>query len=423
MRRTALPRCRVLIVAMHVNENESMKSELLMIGTELLLGQIHDTNSTYMSQVLAEQGIPLYQKVTVGDNLERIVAALDDALNRSDVVLCSGGLGPTEDDITREAIAALLGRKLVFRQDLYDDMVQRFSHYRMQITENNKRQTTLPEGAIPLKNPHGTAPGLIVECERGIIACMPGVPSELYPMLEERVVPYIRQRYNLSGTVQSRILKVCGLGESRVDSIIGDLIQGSSNPTVGLLASPRAVTIRITAFAADQPAAQALIAPMEKQIRERLDGLIMGVDDDTLESVVDRLLRDRGWTIAVLETQTGGMLSHLMSHTGMTSYLGSLVQNPVLDGAAVNTFDLKARILLHYPADCVLVMQTDMPNRTNTVHFFMPEKHDTYNETPDSQIFSWQQGFASLSEKDQLRSAVGTLERIRRILTTGKVEV
>ena len=130
-----------------------------MIGTELLLGQIQDTNSTYMSQVLAENGIPLYQKVTVGDNQERILAALDDALNRSDVVLCSGGLGPTEDDITREAIASLLGRNLIFRNDLYEEIINRFQHYRLQITENNKRQATLPEGAIPIANPHGTAPG------------------------------------------------------------------------------------------------------------------------------------------------------------------------------------------------------------------------------------------------------------------------
>lgn len=394
-----------------------------MIGTELLLGQIHDTNSTYMSQVLAEQGIPLYQKVTVGDNLERIVAALDDALDRSDVVLCSGGLGPTEDDITRDAIAALLGRKLVFRQDLYDDMVARFSHYRMQITENNKRQTTLPEGAIPLNNPHGTAPGLIVECKRGIIACMPGVPSELRPMLEERVAPYIRQRFNLSGTVQSHILKVCGLGESRVDSLIGDIIQSSSNPTVGLLASPGAVTIRITAYATDHQAAKALIAPLENRIRERLDGLIMGVNDDRLETVVDQLFQERGWKLALLETQTGGKLSQLMSQTGMTSYLGGMVQNPGLTGAEVGPLDLKAQILLCFPADCVLVMQTDLSNRTNVIHFFTPEPSESYNDLPESQAFSWRQTFAGLSEKDQLRSAIGILERLRRILTTGKVEV
>lgn len=393
-----------------------------MIGTELLLGQIHDTNSTYMSQVLAEHGIPLYQKVTVGDNRERMIAALDDALNRSDVVLCSGGLGPTEDDITREAIAELLGRKQVFRQDLYDDMVRRFSHYRMQLTENNKRQTTLPEGAIPLANPHGTAPGLIVDSERGIIVCMPGVPSELKPMLLERVVPYIQQRFDLAGTLHSRILKVCGLGESRVDNIIGDLIQHGSNPTVGLLASPGAVTIRITAYAEDRTAAEALIAPMEAGIRDRLGPLIMGVDDDTLEAAVDQLLNERGWKLAVLETHTGGMLSQMMSSAGMTAYLGGMVHQPELGNGKGDVLDLKRRILLYYPADCVLVMQTDLENKTNQVYFFVPEEPASAEEAPRHRVYSWEQSFAGLRSKDQVRMSVGILERIRRVLRTGQVE-
>ncbi|MBI2432524.1 MAG: hypothetical protein HYV26_06615 [Candidatus Hydrogenedentes bacterium] len=236
-----------------------MNAELLMIGTELLLGQIQDTNASYMGQTLALHGINLFQKTTVGDNQQRIMAALDGALSRAGVVLCSGGLGPTEDDITRECIAELLGRKLEFRQALWDEVVQRFAPLRVKITENNKRQATLPVGAIAIDNPHGTAPGLIIEDARGIIICMPGVPMELKPMLETKVIPYLLRKFGQQGVLHCRVLKVCAMGESRVDSIIGDLILASTNPTIGLLASPDAVRIRIAARASSIVEAQALV--------------------------------------------------------------------------------------------------------------------------------------------------------------------
>ncbi len=386
-----------------------------MIGTELLLGQIQDTNSTYMSQLLAEHGIPLYQKVTVGDNQQRILAALDDALERSDVVLCSGGLGPTEDDITREAIAELLERKLIFRNDLYEDILSRFKHYRLQITENNKRQATLPEGAIPIENPNGTAPGLIIEDKRGVIVCMPGVPGELKPMLTERVIPYIKKRFKITGTVFSRILKVCGMGESRVDNIIGDLVQHSKNPTVGLLASPEAVTIRITAYAADRQAADQLIEPLDIEIRDRLRGLVMGVDEDTLEDVVDRLLLEQGWKLAVYETFTGGLMAQRFSAATTTSFLGALVRNPAHANGLQKAFDLKEQILLYYPAECILIMQTDLTDKIVNVNFFMPENSHKNH-------FTWSQPFGSFGIKDQMRMTVSILERIRRVLTNGQLE-
>ena len=221
-----------------LRESRAMQAEILMIGTELLLGQVLDTNAAYMGRLLAEHGINLYQKTTVGDNKGRIVAALDAALRRSDVVLCSGGLGPTEDDITRECVAELLGRPLEYHEDLWETVKARFTRSRIQFTENNKRQAMLPQGAHAIENPHGTAPGVLVDDPRGVIACMPGVPGELKPMLEERVIPFLRARFGLAGALVYKVLKVCGMGESRVDSLIGDLVASLDNPTVGLLASP-----------------------------------------------------------------------------------------------------------------------------------------------------------------------------------------
>ena len=207
-----------------------MDVEIVMIGTELLLGQIVDTNATHMGQVLAEYGINLYQKTTVGDNPARIKRVLEAALERSDAVLTSGGLGPTEDDITRECVAEVTGRPLEYRQELYDRLVARFARVGRTLTENNKKQAYAPRGSIAVENPNGTAPGLIVEDPRGLVICMPGVPRELHAMLAEHVIPFLRERFDLEGLVHYRVLKVCGIGESRVDSAIGDLITSLDNP-------------------------------------------------------------------------------------------------------------------------------------------------------------------------------------------------
>ncbi|HJP36074.1 MAG TPA: competence/damage-inducible protein A, partial [Gammaproteobacteria bacterium] len=171
-----------------------MQAEILMIGTELLLGQIEDTNATHMARVLADNGINLYQKTTIGDNTERIVDALNGALNRSDVVLCSGGLGPTEDDLTRECVAEVMGRPLEYHHEIYAHIEMMFSRGGYKITENNKKQAFAPEGALVVENPNGTAPGLIVAGEKGIVVCMPGVPHELKAMLDDSILPYLREQ-------------------------------------------------------------------------------------------------------------------------------------------------------------------------------------------------------------------------------------
>ena len=257
-----------------------MQSEILMIGTELLLGQIQDTNATYMARALATSGINLYWKTTVGDNAARINDALRLGLERSDAILCSGGLGPTVDDITRDCVAEVMGMPLEYHDDLYQVIAERFRHRNRPLSENNKRQALLPRGAVPIHNPNGTAPGLIAESDKGVIICMPGVPHELKPMLDTVVIPYLCWKFNIHCTIHYRVLKVYGMGESRVDDAISDIINNNSNPTVGLLASRDAVRVRITACAATKDDAETLIEPIDALVRQRLEGLASGMDYD-----------------------------------------------------------------------------------------------------------------------------------------------
>lgn len=255
-----------------------MQTEILMIGTELLLGQIQDTNAAYMARALAAGGINLYWKTTVGDNTERINKALQLGLLRSDVILCSGGLGPTVDDITRECVAHVMDMPLEYHDDLYQVIVERFRHRNRSLSENNKRQALLPCGAAPIYNSRGTACGLIAESEKGIIICMPGVPHELKAMLHQVVIPYLCWNFDIHRTIHYRVLKVYGMGESRVDAAIGDIINNSDNPTIGLLASRDAVRVRITASAAAKADAEVLIEPIDALIRQRLEEWATGIE-------------------------------------------------------------------------------------------------------------------------------------------------
>ena len=384
-----------------------MQAEIVMIGTELLIGQIQDTNATFMAQALAENGINLYQKTTVGDNRARIIAALDAALRRADVVLCSGGLGPTEDDITRECVAELLQRPLIYDAGLFAAICDRFRHIRFKITENNKKQAMLPQGAVVIENPHGTAPGILVEDDRGVVICMPGVPHELKPMMTERVIPYLRNRFGISSVLHARILKVCGMGESRVDSMIGDLITQGSNPTVGLLASPDAVRIRIMARADNVAAAEALIDPVDEMVRERLGEMVLGCEPDTLEQVVDRLLQGRGWTLGVLEDITGGAICQRLTASGSAMFRGGRVLPIPPAGAkkVEKSIDMARRFLLELSVDCVLAVQARPEERCSEAAFVSPEHAET-----------WVIGSFGAVERNQSRTAIVALEQVRRIL-------
>ena len=287
-----------------------MNCEIVTIGSELLLGHTVDTNTSYLARKLNLIGLDIAFHTTVGDNYVRISDVLSQAVKRADLVMTTGGLGPTEDDLTREVIADLVGVPLTFKKELMDHIESIFRRLGYRMPENNKKQAFIPDGAIAIPNEVGTAPGFIVEKGSRLIIALPGVPKELKYILNQEVVPYLRKHFRLDRElITSRVLKVTGMGESKVDSQIKDLIDTTANPSIGTLASPGDVSIRITAYAKSAEEAQALIRPVEHEIRSRLGTSIYGVDDDTLEGVVINLLNIRGDTLSVLETFSGGELT------------------------------------------------------------------------------------------------------------------
>jgi len=289
-----------------------MRAEIVSTGTELLLGQIDDTNATYLARQLRDLGIDLFFRTTVGDNELRIADALDLALSRADLAIMTGGLGPTVDDVTREAVARVTGRPLVLHPELLAQIEAFFARFGSHMTDNNRRQACLPEGCIPIENPVGTAPAFIVEGEKGTIITLPGVPHEMRYLMENAVVPYLQKRLGRREAIVTRILRTVAVGESRIDQAIADL-ETSSNPTVGLSAHPGQTDVRIVAKAATRDQAEAMVARFEAAIRERLGAAIYATGDAALEEVVAGLLRERGATLAVAETVTQGDLVRRLS--------------------------------------------------------------------------------------------------------------
>lgn len=323
-----------------------MQAEIIAVGTELLLGQIVDTNSAYLAQQLNAIGLNLFYKTTVGDNATRLKWVLEQAHNRSQVVITTGGIGPTEDDLTREMVAEATGRKLVFQQHLMDQIESIFkSRGFTTISPNNRKQAYIPEGAIPIENPVGTAPGFIVDDEKGVIVSVPGVPFEMKYLMEKTVLPFLKKRFGLKGIIKYKVLKNSGLGESRIDNIIGDLITNSSNPTVGLLAHVGQVDIRIAAKADEEVEADRLIAEMEAKIRERLPNAIFGADQDTLEGAVMGMLKKQNKTLAIAESNTGGLISSKLSTTPDAS---SMLKGHVIamnEDAAINLLGVSRELI------------------------------------------------------------------------------
>ena len=304
----------------------SMKAEIIAIGSELLLGQLVDTNSSFIAKRLAENGIELIQTSTVGDDLPRMKEVIREAITRSQVVITTGGIGPTEDDLTREAIAEVFQRPLTFQPHLMEQIETLFKKRGFRMAENNRKQAYIPEGSIPIENPKGTAPGFIVEYSNGSIISIPGVPPEMEYLMENAVIPYLRRRFDIKRQViQYKVLRACGLGESAIGLQIKDLMKGSQNPSVGTLASIGDIRIRITAKAESPEEASSLIGEMEQKIRERLGVLIYGVDNETLHGNITRELERLNLTISVVETLTGGIISQKLSSTGSRSFVQGVV--------------------------------------------------------------------------------------------------
>ena len=300
-------------------------AEIVAIGSELLLGQIVDTNSAWMAERLTALGVDMYYKTVVGDNPGRMKDVIGRALDRSDVVVTSGGLGPTQDDLTREVVAEVTGRDLVLDPDLLEQIERRFRSRGFVMTRNNERQAYIPEGAIPVENPNGTAPSFIVEDSRGVIYSLPGVPVEMKWLFDNRVAPYLRDKFALSELITHRILKVAGMGESAVDDLVGHLIANSRNPTVGVLAHPGQVDVRITAKARSLEAAAEMIEPVEAEVRNLLGGHVFASDDDSMEDAVAALLREGRKTVSVYEDVTGGMLAGRIQRASPDGFVEAVI--------------------------------------------------------------------------------------------------
>lgn len=300
-------------------------AEILTIGTELLLGEIIDTNSSYIARLLRDHGVNLFYTATVGDNKARIAEAIQQAMSRAEIIITTGGLGPTIDDDTREAVAKAAGVETEFREDLWQEVVDRFAAYGKVPTDNNKRQAYVPQGSIAVHNPVGTAPAFIVEIEHNAIICLPGVPREMEYLLHHEVLPYLQARYDLRGMIKARVIKTAGVGESQIDALISDLEMGH-NPTVGLSAHAGQVDVRITAKADSEAEANALIAPVEAELHKRLGGWIFGADEDTLEAAALANIQAQGWKLAVVEGGLGGELIGKLSGKS-PAFLGGKVLN------------------------------------------------------------------------------------------------
>lgn len=298
-----------------------MRCDVLAVGTELLLGQIVDTNSSWLGENLAMHGFDSLSQVKVGDNIGRITGHLRRMLSESDAVIMCGGLGPTHDDLTREAISEVMGVELHLDEDVADVIRHLFSSRNRTMPENNLRQAMVPDGATIIPQTRGTAPGLIcpvvIETESGpaerVVYAVPGVPHEMREMFERAILPDLQRRSGEHWTIASRTLRTWGESESglneRLDDIIHDL-DAEGNPTLAFLASGwEGLKVRLTGRAPDEGAAAALLAPWEKKIREVLGDQVFGVDNDTMESVVLDLLRAQGWTLALAESVTGGLVS------------------------------------------------------------------------------------------------------------------
>ena len=284
--------------------------EIVTIGTEILLGQLVDTNSAHVARTLADHGVDVYAKHSVGDNTDRLAVMLSGALERADGAVTTGGLGPTVDDLTKDAVARAVGKRLVLHEPSLHAIEERFRSFGRVMTENNRRQAYLPDGCVVLDNPHGTAPGFVALRDDGrFVACMPGVPREMKPMLEERLVPWLVERFGLREAIYTKTLHTVGIGESDLDRRIEDLFRTLENPKIAVLAHGFRVDVKVMAKADSRERADAMIAPVAAELRERIGTGYYGDDETTLAGAIVGRLAERGLTLATAESCTGGAVA------------------------------------------------------------------------------------------------------------------
>ena len=328
---------------MRDGQNNLKTAEIVTIGTEILLGDLVDTNTAWLSERLATLGVGIYRHTTVGDNRARIAAALEEAAARADLVITTGGLGPTSDDLTNECLAAITGRKMVEYPEAREHVDAMFRKFGRKPTANNYKQALFPEGTRLIPNPLGTAMGALLDDGGALFATLPGVPSEMKRMFEDTLEPLIRARSD--GSIVSKTLWFAGIGESALAEQVQDFLD-ATDPTVAPLAGQGKVRLRITTRAATQREAENKIVPVEQEILARLGDYYFGEDNETLESAVGRLLKERGATLALAESCTGGLLAkRLTDLPGSSAYFK--------EGLVTYTNESKER-LLGVPHDLLL---------------------------------------------------------------------
>jgi len=302
-----------------------MNAELIHVGTELLLGDILNTNAQYLSKKLAELGINLYYQTVVGDNTDRLTQLLKLASKRSDLVIITGGLGPTQDDLTKESVCQFLNKSLILREDVLLKIKEMFKARNKKMPKNNVKQAMFPSDCMLLDNDMGTAPGLFIQSSNAGFYLLPGPPTEMKNMFTKQVMPLLEKQ--VGQTIYSKSLKVFGIGESMAEMLISDLLKDQSNPTIAPYAHPYGMEFRLTAKAPRKDLAKELLLPIEKEVRKRLGDNIFGIDAEELENAAFNRLKEKNFTISTAESCTGGLIaSKLVNLDGASSvFLGSIV--------------------------------------------------------------------------------------------------
>lgn len=315
-------------------------AEIITIGTEILLGEIIDTNTHFLARALRGLGVDVYRTITIGDNTARITEAIRESMRRAEIVITTGGLGPTVDDPTREAVANAVGVEIEFRQELWEQVKVVVARYGRVPSENQKRQACVPRGALAIENPVGTAPSFIVETERNAIISLPGVPQEMEFLFQRSVGPYLQKRFDLDQIIKVRLLHTSGMGEAAIDEQVGEF-ERLANPTVGLAAHSGVVDIRVTVKAESEEEANRLIAEVEAPIRARLGNTIFGADEDTLEKVALDAAAARGWNVVVLESGLDGRLRRGLSAAQPPNLVGVEVEEIPPGGLPTRTRQIR----------------------------------------------------------------------------------
>ncbi|HLV09462.1 MAG TPA: competence/damage-inducible protein A [Halanaerobiales bacterium] len=321
-----------------------MITEIISIGTELILGDVVDTNSSYIAQKMTENGFDIHYLNTVGDNKQRLVEVFKRAMMRSELVITTGGLGPTDDDLTREAIASATGTELLMMPELLTRVKEFFKSRKYKLTENNKKQGLLPEGARALSNEIGTAPGIMMERDDCVIIALPGVPREMKHIFNNSIIPYLKEINSM--IIRSKVLNFFGIGESNLETELRDIIRKQSNPTLALLAGNGDVKIRITAKGKRSKEVDRLIEEAEVKIRNRVGRYIYGVNEQGLEEATAKLLQDKGLNLSLAESCTGGLLGNRITNVPGSSvyFKGGIVAYS--NGIKINVLGVKKDTIL-----------------------------------------------------------------------------